>query len=111
MREALPYMPEFVDLRLLRDRTCGKVLVEFLRINGNIRKLLDMDFRQYTLKLGGYRHLPLKIKKELLRPIIETFDEVSVCEDVYSHWAVWQQTVNADPEDCCNLRMRHREST
>lgn len=100
-----PYMPEFIDLRLLRDRTgCGKVLVEFLRVNGNIKKVLDIDYRPYTLKLGGYRHLPLRTKKELLKPILETFDEVSVCEDVYSRWAVWQQTVNANPDDCCNLR-------
>lgn len=100
-----PHLPEYIDLKLLKRSTqCEKVLVEFLRINGNIKKVLDIDFRPYTLKLGGYRHLPLKTKKAYLQPILETFNEVSVCEDVYSHWNVWQQTVNVNPNDCCNLR-------
>lgn len=101
-----PYMSDYVDLDVLKRATaCEKILVEFLRINGNIRKLLGgVDLRPYTLKLGGYRHLPLKTKKELLKPIQERFAEVSVCEDVFSHWNVWKQTVNANPFDCCNLR-------
>lgn len=100
-----PYLPEYVDLKLLKRKTgCERVLVEFLRVNGNIKKLLDIDFSPYTLKLGGYRHLPLKVKKKYLQPILETFSEVSVCEDVYSHWNVWQQTVNANSNDCCNLK-------
>lgn len=102
-----PYVPELVDLDVLRDRTgCGKVLVEFLRVNGNIRKVLKgFDFSPYRLRLGGYRHLPLKTKREWMRPVMERFDEVSVCEDVYSHWSVWRNEVNANPSDCCNLRV------
>ena len=101
-----PYVPELVDLDYLRDRTgCGKVLVEFLRINGNIKKVLQgLDFSPYRLKLGGYRHLPLKTKRAWLQPVLDRFDEVSICEDVYSHWSVWRDTVNPNPDDCCNLR-------
>lgn len=101
-----PYLPEYVDLDVLRASTdCRKVLVEFLRVNWSIKKLLEsVDLSKHTLKLGGYRHLPLKVKREYLKPILERFEEVSVCEDVYSHWTVWQHTVNANPRDCCNLR-------
>lgn len=101
-----PYVPELIDLDYLKDRTgCGKVLVEFLRINGNIKKVLQgFDFSPYRLKLGGYRHLPLKTKRAWLQPVLDRFDEVSVCEDVYSHWSVWRDTVNPNPDDCCNLR-------
>lgn len=97
-----PYVPEFVDLRKIEH---DRVLVEFLRINGSIRKLLHgVDLRPYALKLDGYRHLPLKVKREWLKPIQERFAEVSVCEDVYSHWSVWMNEVNANPNDCCNLK-------
>lgn len=100
-----PYVPELVDVGLLRDRTCGKVLVEFLRVNGQIRKLLHgVDLSPYRLRLGGYRHLPLKVKREWLRPILGSFEQVSVCEDVYSHWQVWRNEVNWNKRDCCNLR-------
>ena len=100
-----PYMPEYVDLGLLRERTgCGKVLVEFLRVNGSIRKILDIDYKPFKLKLGGYRHLTLKDKKRMLEPILETFDEVSVCEDVAAHQAYFANAVNHNPADCCNLR-------
>lgn len=100
-----PYVPELVDVGLLRDRTCGKVLVEFLRVNGQIRKLLHgVDLSPYRLVLGGYRHLPLKVKREWLRPILGSFEQVSVCEDVFSHWQVWRNEVNWNKRDCCNLR-------
>lgn len=99
-----PYVPDFIDIDALRATGCDKVLVEFLRVNGNIRKCLkDLDLSPYTLKLGGYRHLPLKRKREYLKPILENFGQVSVCEDVYSHWCVWQQEVNFNKQDCCNL--------
>lgn len=100
-----PYVPEFIDVGALKATGCDKVLVEFLRVNGNIRKCLEgLDLSHYTLKLGGYRHLPLKRKREYLEPILESFGQVSVCEDVYSHWSVWQEEVNANKLDCCNLR-------
>lgn len=99
-----PYVPDLVDLDVLAS--ChDRVLVEFLRVNGSIRKLLPgLDLRPYTLRLGGYRHLPLRTKREWLAPVVDRFREVSVCEDVFSHWAVWQDTVNTNPSDCCNLK-------
>lgn len=101
-----PYVPELVDLGALEGTGCQKVLVEFLRVNGSIRKALagGIDLSRHTLRLGGYRHLPLRAKREMLAPIVERFDRVSVCEDVYSHWQVWMAEVNANKADCCDLR-------
>ena len=62
-----------------------------------------MDYSQYTLKSGGYRHLPLEAKIEALKKITG-FKEVSVCEDVETHFEYWKQHVNPNKEDCCNLR-------
>ena len=99
-----PYVPELVDLEAVRAVT-DRVLVEFLRVNGSIRKVLKgLDLSPYRLKLGGYRHLPLRTKREWLEPIREMFPEVSVCEDVYYHWSFWMNEANANPNDCCNLK-------
>lgn len=105
-----PYVPELVDLDLLAS--ChDRVLVEFLRVNGNIRRdMPGIDTSGHTLCLAGYRHLPLRRKRAMLAPVIERFAEVSVCEDVFSHWSVWNNSVNHNPADCCNLRGVTRDS-
>lgn len=51
----------------------------------------------------GYRHLPLRVKRSLIRQITG-FREISVCEDVEQHFAYWQEAVNHNREDCCNLK-------
>lgn len=28
----------------------------------------------------------------------------SVCEDVDEHWTYWKENINANKDDCCNLR-------
>lgn len=100
-----PYVPELVDLGRLRELTgCGRVVVEFMRGNGPIRRAVPIDWSRHTLRLGGYRHLPLRTKRAMLAPVMDAFEEVSVCEDVYSHWSVWRNEVNHNPLDCCNLR-------
>ena len=38
------------------------------------------------------------------------FKQVSVCEDVYGHWLYWKQNLNANPDDCCNLRVAYKEN-
>ena len=98
-----PFVAEIVDFDRLNSIKCDKIQVEFLRVNHWIRKWLPMDYSQYTLKSGGYNHLPLELKKELLKKITG-FKEVSICEDVPEHWEYWKNNVNPNKEDCCNLR-------
>ena len=98
-----PFVPEIVNFRALNGIRCDKVQIEFLRVNHWIRKWMPMDFSRYTLKSGGYNHLPLEAKIEALEKITG-FKEVSVCEDVFEHFEFWKQHVNPNPDDCCNLR-------
>ncbi len=99
-----PFIPQFVDLSIINSIQCDKILVEFLRVNGWIRKWLGelVDFSPYYIKSGGYNHLPLKAKVELMKQI--DFKQKSVCEDVPAHWHFWRYYFNANPDDCCNLR-------
>lgn len=102
-----PFVPEFVDMEVINAIRCDKILVEFLRVNTWIRKWLTnvggVDLRPYRLNKAGYSHLPLRIKREYIRKITG-FAEVSVCEDYEEHWTYWQAAVNANFNDCCNLR-------
>ena len=98
-----PYVPQFVDFDRLNRIKCNKIIVEFLRVNHWIKKWLPLDYSEYTVKQSGYQHLPLFRKIEYLSKVTG-FDEVSVCEDVTEHWEYWQEAVNHNKEDCCNLR-------
>lgn len=105
-----PFVPQFVDLDRINAIECDKILVEFLRVNAWIRKWLTNiewggDFDDYSLFSAGYNHLPLERKKALISKITG-FKQVSVCEDVESHWEYWRDHFNANPDDCCNLRKR-----
>lgn len=103
-----PFIPEFIDLDVINSIKCDKVLVEFLRVNSWIHKWLDnmggVDLSKHTLSHAGYRHLQLEDKLELIRGI-KGFKEMSVCEDVPEHWEWWTAYTNANPDDCCNLRI------
>lgn len=104
-----PYIPEFVDLDVINAVGCDKILVEFLRVNGWIRKWLDnlgcgVDLSIYSEHHSGYDHMPLAGKIRLLKRITG-FRDVSVCEDVEGHQKWWETHVNANPDDCCNLRI------
>lgn len=98
-----PFIPEFMDYDRLNAIKCDKAIVEFLRVNGWVRRWLRIDYRPYTLKAGGYRHLPLKRKVAILDRL--EFERLSVCEDVPNHYRYWKQARNANPLDCCDLRM------
>lgn len=100
-----PFVPEFVDLDALAEIKCDKLLVEFLRVNTFIERWLagSADLSLYTYPHAGYKHLPLWAKRDLLEKI-HGFSEVSVCEDVPSHWGWWHTCQNPNPDDCCNLR-------
>lgn len=98
-----PFIPEFVDYDKLAQIRCDKLIVEFLRVNTWIRKWFDIDFTPYTVKHGGYNHLPLEMKKELISKI-SGFKEISVCEDEDTAYVYWNNHFNPNPDDCCNLR-------
>lgn len=97
-----PYIPELIDLNVLNRVKVGKCLVEFLRVNHWIEKWLGRVFPDHIVKSGGYKHLPLAIKRELLEGF--DFPEMTVCEDVPSHYEWFKANFNANPDDCCNLR-------
>ncbi len=100
-----PFIPQWVNMDRINSIRVDKILVEFLRVNAWIKKWMkDVDLRPYSLNKNGYKHLPIAQKRELIKKI-KGFKEVSVCEDVYGHWLWWKDHVNANPEDCCNLRL------
>lgn len=98
-----PLIPEFVDFDRLNAVKVDKAIVEFLRVNTWIRRWLKIDYRPYSHKEGGYRHLPRPAKQRILKRL--TIPQISVCEDCNSHYDFWRQWVNPNPEDCCNLRL------
>lgn len=102
-----PYIPELVEIEALKASGVHKCLVEFLRVNGFIKGWLEAEgysTSHYTQKSGGYRHLPLWKKQALIQPFIDAGFELTVCEDVPAHYDYWQENVNANPDDCRNLR-------
>ena len=98
-----PFIDEYIDYDVLNAVKCDKIQVEFLRVNSWIKKWFNIDYSKYTIKQSNYRHLPLYIKKELLKKITG-FKEISVCEDETLAYEYWRDNVNPNPDDCCNLR-------
>lgn len=105
-----PFIPEFVDFDRLNAVKCDKILVEFLRVNGWIRKWFDIDFSDYIIKHGGYEHLPLEKKKEYLGKIVGD-KTITICEDEDIAYEYWKNNFNPNPNDCCNLRRAAEEET
>ncbi len=97
-----PYIEGYVDFDVLNNVRCDKILVEFLRVNTWIRKWFDIDYSPYTLRHGGYMHLPLEEKQKVLEKITG-FKQVSVCDDVDEHYEWFKHNYNPNPDDCCNL--------
>ena len=97
-----PLMEEYMDFDKLSGLNIDNAVVEFLRVNHWIQKWFDVDFSKYTLKEGGYSHLPLEEKIRILEKIKGM--RITVCEDVQSHYEYWRDNVNPNPNDCCNLR-------
>ena len=88
-----PYIPEYVDLDILNNVKCDKILVEFLRVNSWIEKWFDIDYSEYTVKQNSYKHLPLEKKKEYISKITG-FKEISVCEDETEAYEYWKNNFN-----------------
>lgn len=101
-----PFVPKFVNLNKINSVDCDRVLVEFLRVNAFIAEWLGIDTKPYTRRHAGYNHLRLYTKREMVDRIKK---EVSVCEDVPDHFEWWRDNVNANPDDCCNLKFIGRQ--
>lgn len=97
-----PIIEEYMDFDKLNSLGIQKSIVEFLRVNSWIKKWFDIDYSMYTLKQGGYRHLPLENKLEIIKKI--KIPVMSVCEDVDDHYEYWKNNFNPNKDDCCNLR-------
>lgn len=99
-----PYIPNFVDLDVLANIKCDKLLVEFLRVNSWIEKWFGkyIGLNEYIVKQSGYKHLPLEKKKELISKIYG-FKEISVCEDESEAYEYRKNNFNPQIDDCCNL--------
>ena len=99
-----PYIPELVDMDRLNSCKVEKCLVEFLRVNHWVEKWTDRKWPEHTVSSGGYRHLPLEKKLELLSGF--EFEQMTVCEDVPEHYEWFKYNYNCNQDDCCNLRRK-----
>jgi len=100
-----PYLPQLVDLSVINDIKCDKILVEFLRVNPFIERTFhEIDLSEYTVKQSNYRHLSLEKKLKYLSDI--TIPQKSVCDDVDEHYDYFKNHFNYNSDDCCNLRRR-----
>lgn len=97
-----PMIPEYLDMDIINAVECDKILVEFLRVNTWIKKWLNLDFDKYTVRHGGYNHLPLEIKQNHLT-LLKGWKQISVCDDVPEHYKWFEENLNHNPSDCCNL--------
>lgn len=98
-----PFIPEYVDMDIINDVKCDKILIEFLRVNTFIKRWFDIDYSKYTVKEGGYNHLTLEEKINYVNKIKGNFKQKSICEDCNEHYLYWKENFNFNKEDCCNL--------
>lgn len=100
-----PYIREFIDLEILNNIKCDKVLVEFLRVNHWIKQWLDgkCDLSIYTKNFHGYNHMPFEIKKELVDRMGQSHT-ITVCDFEPEYLDYWKKEFNPNKDDCCNLR-------
>ncbi len=100
-----PFFYDTVDYDEINSINVDKCLVEFLRTKPSLEKELNkfINSKEYTVKEGGYRHLPLDKKLEVLSKL--DFKEMTVCDDVSEHYEYFKENYNHNKEDCCNLRL------
>lgn len=100
-----PLIYDTVDYDLINSINADKCLVEFLRLNGKIKKEMEhiTNVNAYTLSENGYNHLPLQEKLSVLKKL--KFKELSVCDDVQEHYDYFEKNINFNPNDCCNLTL------
>ena len=100
-----PFLYNTTNFNRINKIKVNKVLVEFLRVRPKIAEKMKgiINIKDYTVKEGGYRHLPLNKKVEILNKL--KFKEKSVCDDVKKHYFYFKYKYNTNPNDCCNLRI------
>ena len=59
------FIPQYIDFDILNNLGIDKICIEFLRVNSWIEKWFDLDYSEYTVKHGGYKHLPLEKKERI----------------------------------------------
>lgn len=96
-----PFMFEYIDFNKLNKIKCDKILIEFLKVNHNVKKWFDIDYSEYSLKYGGFNHLQLNRKIELVDKV--KFNQITVGEYVKEHHEYFSNNVNYNSSDCCNL--------
>jgi DNA repair photolyase len=101
-----PFIPQNINLKILNKIKCDKILIEFLKVNYNVKKWFNINYSEYSLKYGGFKHLELQKKIELVNKIIG-FSQVSVGEYVKEHYEYFRDNVNFNKEDCCNLNLKY----
>lgn len=100
-----PFLYETSDFKRINKINTDKCLVEFLRIKPSMINALK-DFitpKEYYVKGGGYRHLSIDKKLEILKKL--HFKQLTVCDDVKNHYEYFKHNINHNPNDCCNLRL------
>jgi DNA repair photolyase len=100
-----PFVPQYIDLKAINSIECDKVLIEFLKVNYNVKNWFNIDYSDYSLKFGGFEHLELNQKIDLQEKIV--FKEKTIGEYVESHYEYFRDNVNFNKEDCCNLNLKY----
>jgi DNA repair photolyase len=103
-----PFIPEYIDINIINAIRCNKILIEFLKVNHWVKKWFNIDYSKYSLKYGGYEHLQLESKIELVNKITG-FEQKSVGEYVKEHFEYFNTNVNFNKNDCCNLSVKFIE--
>ena len=101
-----PYIPKNIDYKILNKIECEKILIEFLKVNYNIRNWFNIDYSEYSLKFGGFEHLELNRKIDLQNKITG-FKQKSIGEYVENHYQYFRDNINFNKNDCCNLSLKH----
>jgi DNA repair photolyase len=104
-----PFFIQNIDVSVINNIACDKILIEFLKVNHWVKKWFAIDYAEYSLSYGGYQHLPLE-KKVALAELITGYGQKSIGEYVSDHYDYFSANVNYNKDDCCNLRARQHES-
>ena len=81
-------------------------MIEFLKVNYNVKKWFNINYDDYSLKFGGFEHLELENKIDMVNKITG-FDQVTIGEYVKDHYEYFRDNVNFNKEDCCNLSLKY----
>jgi DNA repair photolyase len=101
-----PFIPQNINFKTLNCIECDKILIEFLKVNYNVKNWFNIDYSEYSLKFGGFEHLELNRKIDLQNRITG-FKQKSIGEYVEDHYIYFRDNVNFNKEDCCNLSLKY----